>query len=78
MLLSMSISSRNGADIPLLNALFTSASATCVLALSCTTQFSCFGQGVILLLIQIGGLGLRTAFQFYLYRTALFVFRIQH
>jgi len=36
MLLSMSICSRNGAGIPFLNALFTSASATCVLALSCT------------------------------------------
>lgn len=59
-LLSLPIANRNGEFIPFLNALFTSASATCVTGLvvyDTWTQFSVFGQTVILLLIQIGGLG---------------------
>lgn len=55
------VSSRSGESIPFLNALFTSASASCVTGLvlyDTWTQFSLFGQAVILLLIQIGGLGL--------------------
>lgn len=58
--LSLPIASRGGEKIPFLNALFTSASATCVTGLvlyDTWTQFSYFGQVVILLLIQIGGLG---------------------
>ena len=59
-LLSLPIASRDGQSIPFLNGLFTSTSATCVtgLALYDTyTQFTLFGQIVILLLIQTGGLG---------------------
>ncbi len=60
LLLSLPAASWDGAAIPFLNALFTSASATCVTGLvlyDTWTQFSYFGQVVILLLIQIGGLG---------------------
>lgn len=59
-LLSLPFASRNGLEISFLDALFTSASATCVTGLvvfDTWTQFSAFGQLVILLLIQIGGLG---------------------
>lgn len=60
LLLSLPAASRGGVGIPFLNALFTSASATCVTGLvlyDTWTQFSYFGQAVILMLIQIGGLG---------------------
>ena len=59
-LLSLPIASRSGLGIPFLSGLFTSASATCVTGLvlyDTWTQFSYFGQAIILLLIQIGGLG---------------------
>ncbi len=49
-----------GPAISLLDALFTAASATCVtglVTLDTGTAFSGFGQGVILMLIQAGGLG---------------------
>lgn len=49
--------------IPLIDALFTSASALCVTGLIVVdtgTYFTQFGQWVILLLIQIGGLGVMT------------------
>ncbi len=62
-LLSLPIANRSGAGIPYLNALFTSTSATCVTGLivfDTWTQFTLFGQAVILLLIQIGGLGFMT------------------
>lgn len=58
-LLSLPISSR-GAPVPFLNALFTSSSASCVTGLilyDTYSQFTLFGQIVILLLIQAGGLG---------------------
>lgn len=60
LLLTLPFASRDGRSIPFLNALFTSASASCVTGLSLYdtyTQFSPFGQAVILLLIQIGGMG---------------------
>ena len=63
LLLMLPVSSRDGASLPFLDALFTAASASCVtgLALYDTgTQFSIFGQAVILLLIQVGGLGFMT------------------
>ncbi|MBD3273158.1 hypothetical protein GF385_02290 [Candidatus Dependentiae bacterium] len=49
-------------DIPLIDILFTSTSATCVTGLKIVpmSYFSFFGQCVILCLIQIGGLGLMT------------------
>ena len=62
-LLMLPISNKSGTFIPYLNALFTAASATCVTGLvvyDTFSQFSGFGQGVILLLIQIGGLGFMT------------------
>lgn len=58
-LLSLPFASKNGA-IPFINAIFTSASASCVTGLAVYdtfSQFTLFGQAVILLLIQIGGLG---------------------
>lgn len=58
-LLSLPYASRHGA-LPFIDALFTSASASCVTGLviyDTFTQFTLFGQAVILLLIQIGGLG---------------------
>jgi len=62
-LLSMPIANRSGTDISFLNALFTSTSATCVTGLvvfDTWTQFTVLGQVIILLLIQIGGLGFMT------------------
>lgn len=63
-LLSLPVSSRSGEVIPWTNAVFTAASASCVTGLTVydtATQFSPFGQVVLLLLIQIGGLGFVTA-----------------
>ena len=57
------ISSRDGASLPFINALFTATSASCVTGLTVVdtgTYFSLFGQIVILILIQLGGLGLMT------------------
>ena len=48
---------------PFLDALFTATSAVCVTGLvvnDTATYWSLFGQGVILLLIQIGGMGIIT------------------
>ncbi|MGN0292063.1 MAG: TrkH family potassium uptake protein [Lachnospiraceae bacterium] len=62
-LLCLPISSRNGEWTPFLNALFTATSATCVTGLvvyDTFTYWSLFGQLVILLMIQIGGIGLMT------------------
>ena len=58
-LLSLPIASKQE-SVPFLNALFTSASASCVTGLAVAdtySQYTFFGQLVILLLIQIGGLG---------------------
>jgi len=63
-LLSLPIASRTGEAIPWINAVFTAASASCVTGLTVydtATQFTPFGQAVLLLLIQIGGLGFVTA-----------------
>ncbi|MCK5077022.1 MAG: hypothetical protein KAR38_11635, partial [Calditrichia bacterium] len=57
-------------SLPFINALFTATSATCVtgLVLVDTGQyFSLFGQIIILLLIQIGGLGLMTFSSFFVF-----------
>ncbi len=62
-LLSLPVANRDGGSIPFVNALFTSTSATCVTGLvvyDTYTQFTAFGQVVILMLIQIGGLGFMT------------------
>ena len=63
-LLMLPAASRNGESCGLMTALFTSTSATCVtgLALADTwTQWSGFGQIVLLCLIEIGGLGFMSA-----------------
>ncbi len=51
------------AEVSFINSLFTATSAACVTGLSVVnigTEFSLFGQTIILLLIQIGGLGIMT------------------
>lgn len=63
LLLTLPVSSRDGRSLPFLDALFTAASASCVTGLvlyDTWTQFTVFGQLVILLLIQIGGLSFMT------------------
>lgn len=62
-LLMLPISSRDGVVTPFIDALFTSVSATCVTGLivyDTATYWSVFGQAILLLLIQIGGLGVVT------------------
>lgn len=59
-LLTLPVSARTGQPTDFLDALFTATSATCVTGLitvGTATHWSGFGQVVILLLIQIGGLG---------------------
>ena len=63
LLLMLPISSRDGASLPFISALFTATSASCVTGLvvvDTVTHFTLFGQIVILLLIQLGGLGIMT------------------
>jgi len=72
-LLTLPAASRSGISCGFLPALFTATSATCVtgLALFDTfTQWSGFGQTVIICLIQIGGLGFMSA-------ATLFVFALR-
>ena len=60
LLLCLPFASRNGRSAGVVPAMFTAASATCVTGLSLFdtwTQWSGFGQTVILCLIEIGGLG---------------------
>ncbi|WP_028547383.1 TrkH family potassium uptake protein [Paenibacillus sp. UNC451MF] len=62
-LLSLPIASATGRPLDFLDALFTATSATCVTGLVVVdtgTFFTKFGQIVIILLIQIGGLGFMT------------------
>ncbi len=62
-LLSLPIASASGRPLPFIDALFTATSATCVTGLVVVdtgTFFSTFGQVVIMLLIQLGGLGFMT------------------
>ncbi len=62
-LLALPISSADGKPTPFLDALFTATTSTCVTGLVVTptvTSWSVFGQIVILILIQIGGLGVIT------------------
>jgi trk system potassium uptake protein TrkH len=63
LLLCLPVSSRSGQWTTPLDALFTSTSATCVTGLIIAdtyTNWSIFGQLVILTMIQIGGIGLMT------------------
>src|SRR5690606_34598884 len=53
----------SGQGISLMNALFTATSAVCVTGLTVVdtaTYFTPFGQVIILLLLQVGGLGVMT------------------
>lgn len=62
-LLCLPISSKTGEWTPFIDALFTSTSASCVtglVVLDTYRHWSLFGQVVLLLLIQIGGLGVMT------------------
>ena len=63
LLLALPIASQDGNSIGFLNALFTATSAVCVTGLivaDTATQWTLFGQIVIISLIQIGGLGFMT------------------
>lgn len=64
-LLALPISTKSGESVGYLDALFTATTSTCVtglVTLPTVTTWSWFGQIVILLLIQIGGLGVITIF----------------
>ncbi|MBP3656565.1 MAG: potassium transporter KtrB [Clostridia bacterium] len=63
LLLSLPVSSASGSAVPYWDALFTSTTAACVtglVTLPTATTWSAFGQVVILVLIQVGGLGVIT------------------
>ena len=60
LLLALPVSTRDGHSIGLFDSLFTATSAVCVtglVAVDTGTTFSLFGQAVLLVLIQVGGLG---------------------
>ena len=62
-LLVLPISSADGESVPYIDALFTATTATCVtglVTLPTVSTWSIFGQVIILILIQIGGLGIIT------------------
>lgn len=64
LLLALPVSSRSGESCGVLPALFTATSATCVTGLvlfDTWTQWSGFGQAVILCMIELGGLGFMSA-----------------
>ena len=72
-LLTLPAASRGGSSCGFLDALFTATSATCVTGLvmfDTWTQWSGFGQTVILALIEVGGLGFMSA-------ASLFVFLLR-
>ena len=63
LLLMLPIANRQGTATPFMDAWFTATSATCVTGLVTNDTYSFwsnFGQGVILVLIQIGGIGFMT------------------
>ncbi len=68
LLLTLPLATRSGQAAPLSTAMFTSVSASCVTGLiveNTVTYWSLFGQIVILILIQIGGLGYMTIATFF-------------
>jgi len=76
LLLMMSFSTSDGTRLGFVNALFTATSAVCVTGLivvDTATRFSIIGKVVILLLIQIGGLGIMVLsyFMMFLFRRRL-------
>lgn len=69
LLLLLPVSSADGSSCGLLTALFTATSATCVTGLALVdtlTGWSLFGQIVILIMIQLGGLGFMTIITLFL------------
>lgn len=63
LLLSLPISSSSGEFTPFIDSLFTATSALCVTGLTVVetaAHWNTFGKAIILLLIQIGGLGIMT------------------
>lgn len=63
LLLALPVSSASGKPVPYPDALFTATTSTCVtglVTLPTVTTWSVFGQAVILVLIQVGGLGVIT------------------
>ena len=69
-LLSLPVASRNGESCGFFPALFTATSATCVTGLvmfDTWSQFSGFGQALILALIEVGGLGFMSAASFVIF-----------
>jgi trk system potassium uptake protein TrkH len=63
LLLSIPLATANGNTTSFLDALFTSASASCVTGLivvNTAEHWTLFGKGIILVLIQMGGLGIMT------------------
>jgi len=69
-LLSLPLATEGTDPISLTDALFTSTSATCVTGLIVVDtgiKFSSFGELVILLLIQVGGLGIMTLSTFFIF-----------
>lgn len=63
LLLSLPIATRDGVATPIIDSLYTATSATCVTGLviyDTYVHWSMFGQLVILILLQIGGLGFMT------------------
>ncbi len=63
LLLSLPFATQNGESVPYIDALFTATTATCVtglVTLPTATTWSLFGQIVILILVQAGGLGIIT------------------
>jgi len=62
-LLNLPIASRDGVPVGFVNALFTATSAVCVtglVAVDTYSEFTVFGQVTVMLLIQMGGLGIMT------------------
>ncbi len=69
LLLALPISAADGKPTPFMDALFTATSATCVtglVTLPTINAWSTFGHVVILLLIQIGGLGVITILSWFM------------
>ena len=63
LLLMLPFSTRSGQGLSFLDSLFTATSATCVTGLVVAdtwTQFNLLGQLILLVLIQVGGLGYMT------------------
>jgi len=63
LLLSLPIATKDGTSLPYIDALFTATSAVCVTGLVVVDTgdtFSLFGQTIVMMLIQLGGLGFMT------------------